>query len=64
MSGAVDEQPGRLAERSDGRGPFERFAGRATTLVSGAIFFVACVALVLVWLATFSCSATRTHGSS
>jgi low affinity Fe/Cu permease len=35
------------------RGPFERFAERATRLVSGAAFFAGCALLVLVWLGSY-----------
>ena len=49
----MPEQSVRLAERGQERGPFDHFAERTTTLVSGSIFFVGCAALVLVWLATY-----------
>jgi low affinity Fe/Cu permease len=35
------------------RGPFDQFAERATALVSGAAFFVACSLLVVVWLLSY-----------
>jgi low affinity Fe/Cu permease len=37
----------------DHRSGFEHFAERATTLVSGAGFFVACVLLVALWLLSY-----------
>jgi low affinity Fe/Cu permease len=49
----VAEQPVRLADRGQERGPFEQFAERATTLVSGAAFFAGCALLVLVWLGSY-----------
>jgi low affinity Fe/Cu permease len=45
--GATLQHP---ADRSDRhRGPFDRFAERASFLASSAFFFVLCAALVLVW---------------
>ncbi len=32
---------------------FDRFAARATELVSGALFFILCVLLVLIWLPSY-----------
>jgi low affinity Fe/Cu permease len=32
---------------------FDRFAERATSLVSGAVFFILCVALVVVWAPSY-----------
>jgi hypothetical protein len=40
----VVEQPVRLADRRHERGPFERFAERATTLVSGGLLCRVCAA--------------------
>lgn len=42
-------------ERSEGdsRGFFERFAEKATGVVSGGAFFAACVALVVAWAPSY-----------
>jgi low affinity Fe/Cu permease len=39
--------------RKDSRGVFERFAEKATGLVSGGPFFAACFALVVVWAPSY-----------
>lgn len=40
-------------EKQEGLGPFERFVEMATKLISRAPFFALCVAIVLIWAASF-----------
>jgi hypothetical protein len=50
LSGLVGDQPVRLADRGQERGPFEHFAERATALAGGAAFFAACVTTIVTFL--------------
>ena len=48
-SDAADTRAGR-----DGRDPFERFVTASTRLISRAGFFALCVAVVVLWAASYS----------
>jgi low affinity Fe/Cu permease len=48
------------ADRTDlDRGPFDRFAERASFLASSPLFFIACAVLVLVWAGGFALGASN-----
>lgn len=49
----MGDQRFRRPDRGQERGPFENFAERATSVAGGAAFFVGCVVLVVLWLATY-----------
>lgn len=40
-------------EKQEGLGPFERFVELSTKVISRAPFFAVCVAVVLIWAASF-----------
>lgn len=40
-------------EKKKGRDPFERFVDLSTTLISRAPFFAVCVAVVVIWAASY-----------
>ena len=40
-------------EQKKGRDPFERFVDLSTTLISRAPFFAVCVAVVVIWAASY-----------
>jgi low affinity Fe/Cu permease len=49
----IPSSNGHVSDRSEGRSLFDRFAGWAAEFVSHAIFFIACVLLVLLWLPSY-----------
>ena len=42
-----------VSDENDGSGIFDRFAERASDVVSNAVFSIACAALVLVWAPSY-----------